>query len=247
LLNHADFFKVVAEKVRIYYADVAGVDESHVLLHNGESIPCEALLCGTGWVPSLHFFTPELSAELGLPNTLSNDSNDDQKLWNTLDATADAEVVASFPMLAKPPPHYHKPTTKTPYRLYEQIAPLQDESRSIVFIGHVLLGSYFRTVECQSMWATAYMDGKLKLPDLDERRKQVALFTAWCRRRYLSTGDRGNCLIFEPIGYADRLLAQLGLQSHRKWWWRDLVGTCWASDLRGVRDEYIAKYGREEL
>ena len=74
-------------------------------------------------------------------------------------------------MLANPPPHYYKHVTRTPYRLYKYIAPLSDinSARSIIFIGQIYVGNYFRAVEAQSLWAIAYLDKKLVLPEVEER------------------------------------------------------------------------------
>ena len=201
-------------------------------------------------MPSLQFLSRDLCIELGLPYSLVDHPSDERKLWSQLETAADGKVLASYPQLANPPPHYHKPVALTPYRLYKHIAPVNDldntpDGRSIVFIGHICVGNYFRAVECQAMWATAFLDGKLALPSVEERREEVALFTAWCRRRYLNNGERGNWMTFELVGYTDRLLEQLGLSSHRKGWFRDLFEPCVARDLVGLKEEYVGKYGRD--
>lgn len=94
------------------------------------------------------------------------------------------------------------------------------------------------------MWATAYLDGKLELPGLEEREKEVALFMAWCRRRYLSNGEKGNHMVFEMIGYTYKLLDELGLRSYRRGWFLDWFGPGTMVDLRGIGEEYVMKYGR---
>jgi len=109
----------------------------------------------------------------------------------------------------------------------------------------MLVANYFRTSEVQAVWATAYLDGKLKLPGLEEREREVALFVAWCRRRYLSNGEKGNHMTFEMMGYTDKLLAELGLRSHHRGWFWDYFGPGTMSDLRGVGEEYVRKYGRD--
>ncbi|MCJ1391349.1 monooxygenase [Xylographa bjoerkii] len=248
LLNHADFFDTIEQNVRIYCADVQSLDKGLIRLQSGEEIPAQALLCGTGWVPSLQFFTPEQCVELGLPHSRKDDPPDEEALWAQLEAAADKKVLASFPSLANPPPHYHKPVTQTPYRLYKHIAPLHDAAspdgdRSTAFVGHICVGNYFHGVECQAMWATAYLDGSLALPRLRARQEDVALFTTWCRRRYLNNGEKGNWMTFELVGYTDRLLEQLGLKSHRTGWFWDLFDPCMARDLVGVKDEYVRQYG----
>ncbi|RDL38616.1 uncharacterized protein BP5553_02956 [Venustampulla echinocandica] len=162
-----------------------------------------------------------------------------------------SKVLATFPQLANPPPHYHKPVKETPYRLYRYIALVSKlitsaEDRLIVFIGQIGVGNYFPIVECQSMWATAYLDRKLETPSWDVQEKNVTLFTAWCRRRYLSGGERGNNMTFELIGYMDGLLEDLGLSSHRKGWIKDLLAPSMTSDFAGLKEEFIQKYGYNE-
>jgi hypothetical protein len=57
-----------------------------------------------------------------------------------------------------------------------------------VFIGHIGVGNYFPAVECQASWATEYLDGKLAVPAWQAQEREIALSTAWNRRRYLSRG-----------------------------------------------------------
>lgn len=115
-----------------------------------------------------------------------------------------------------------------------------------MFIGQVIVGNYFPAVECQAMWATTYMDNKLTISSKDEQQKAVAKFTTWCRRCYLSGGERGNNMTFELIGYTDSLLKDLGLSSHHKGFIKDLVVPVVATDFAGLKAEYIKKYGRDE-
>ena len=201
-------------------------------------------------MPSLKFFSPEQLVEFGLPHPHADEDPAERATWAELQSISDQQVVTRFPQLANPPPHHQRPITQAPYRLYNLIAPLSDidSDRSIAFIGHILVGNYFRGVEAQAMWATAYFDGKLVLPDAQQRKKDVALLTAWCRRRYLTNGEKGIWIVFELVGYADRLLEQLGLKSHKK---RGFIKTwfepCKQSDFKGLKDEYIAKYEKPSV
>lgn len=186
-------------------------------------------------------FSANLLAELGLPHLLTISLTEEQQKWARLQEEADQKVLTHFPQLGNPSDHYQAPIQSTPYRLYKCIAPLNCDS--IAFVGHVLVGSYFRAAECQAIWATAYLDKQLAMPSLEERQAEVALFTAWCRWRYLSRGERGNWMVFELISYTDDLLEGVGLSSHRKGWFSDLFVPCVASDLKGLKDEYVRKYG----
>ncbi|EED24571.1 dimethylaniline monooxygenase, putative [Talaromyces stipitatus ATCC 10500] len=247
LLNHRDFFDTIAENVRIYVGDIDCLDKNSLRLKSGDQIPTDALLCGTGWQPSLQFFSKDQCRQLGLPHLVDDESPDEKSHWAALEADADAKVLATFPQLADPPAVFLKPATKTPYRLYRHLVPLCEscnasKDRSIVFIGQVGVGNYFPLVECQSIWATAYLDGKLDLPSTEEQEKDVALFTTWCRRRYLSNGLRGNAMTFELIGYTDTLLKDLGLRSNRKGWFKDIFFPIWAKDFGGLKAEFMEKY-----
>ena len=250
-MNHSDFFDTIANNVSIYCGDIQDITEDCVRLSTKEEVVSDVILCGTGWIPSLQFLSDEQRRRFGLPHHLLEETEEDKRHWEELEAIADVEVVATFPQLANPPAHYEKISTSTPYRLYRHIVPLMkpedpNSDRSIVFVGHVGVGNYFPVVECQAMWATAYLDGKLNLPSIEAQEEDVALFTTWCRRRYLSSGHEGNNMTFELIGYTDMLLADMGLSSHRKGWFKDLFAPCWASDFKGLKAEFIEKYGYSE-
>ena len=144
-------------------------------------------------------------------------------------------------MLANPPEHLHKPILTTPYRLYNSIGPLNDDS--IAFIGYAIIGNYFKGVECQAVWATAFLDKQLKLPPLEDRQTEIARMIAFNKRIYLSSGQRGNFLAFESNCYTDKLLREVGLSSHLKGWFTNFFVPGTAKDMAGLKDEYLAKYG----
>ena len=184
----------MALNVRIYLSDVAHLEKGVIKLQSGEEILADAILCGTGWLSSLQFFSRDLTRKLGLPHDRDHEVPEDRNLWEHLETEADREVCTKFHQLANPPPHYHPRTDTTPCRLYRQIVPLSESSqkssdRSIALVGYVDVGNYFPTAMCQAMWATAYMDCKLTLPSIAQQRETVALFRAWSRRRYLSRGE----------------------------------------------------------
>jgi dimethylaniline monooxygenase (N-oxide forming) len=249
LLHHPDFFDNIAEKARIYVGDIDRLEKDKLILQTGEEIPSDVILCGTGWHLSLQFFSNELRQELGLPHPI-NETTKEEAHWTELEAAADIKVTSRFPMLANPPPHYHKPVTETPYRLYRGIVPISESSspidHSIVFIGQIGVGNYFMTGECQAMWATAYLDGKLNLPTREEQENTVAMFTSWCKRRYLSHGDEAITITLESGHYNDLLLEDLGLKSHRKGWFKDFWAVQWASDYKGLRWEFMKRFGYED-
>ena len=55
LLNQKDFFDTIAKHVRIHTGDIDKLEKGMLRLKNGENVPTDAILCGTGWMPSLQF------------------------------------------------------------------------------------------------------------------------------------------------------------------------------------------------
>lgn len=143
LLHKEDFWDVLASSVHIYLDDVLEVDNRLIRLAKGPEIATDVLLCGTGWnKTSFDFFEPEEAVRLGLPHPLKYEQAGESIKWAQLEAKADEEIVAKFPILAEPPEHLHKDPRTTPYRLYKSIAPLHDNS--IAFIGFAIVANYFR-------------------------------------------------------------------------------------------------------
>ena len=239
LLQHRDFWDTVANNVDAYREDISHLEAHSICLENGTKIGCDAMLCGTGWKQSYPFFSETQLCELGLPHSLSCHCLDDTVEWHMLQEAADKEVIDEYPKLAHPPDFYQKPMTKTPYRLYKCIAPLDDDS--IVFLGQIRIANNFRVAECQALWAMALLDGTLDLPSYEDMQGEIAYVNAWCRRRYPANGGLGNYMHYDVIAYTDALLAELGLSSHRKTWLKDFFSPCLANDLRGLIEEYKAK------
>ena len=242
LLNRADFWETVAPNVHIYLDDIVEVEKKLIRLKKGDEIPSDVLLCGTGWdTASFDFFETEHLVQLGLPHLHKYEPSEESKRWARLEQHADPEILEQFPMLANPPEHFHRPSSTTPYRLYNGIAPLTDES--IVFIGYALVTNYFQGVECQAIWATAFLDKNITLPSLEDKQAEIAKTIAYNKRRYLSSGERGIYLAFESNFYLDKLLREVGLSSHLRGWFKNYFAPRTAQDLAGLKDEYLAKYG----
>ena len=244
LIQHPDFWQTIAENTQVYRNDIQRLEEHLVRLDNGTEIQTDVLLCGTGWKsdgPS--FFHHDQIVRLGLPHPIDQPSPEDS-MWKTLETEADHKVLAQFPRLAKPPDYYKKPVVTTPYRLYNCMAPLHDDS--IVFLGHIHSPNAFRAAECQAIWATAYLDRQITLPSVQEMQAEIALINAWNRRRYLNNGHEGNFLHYDLIGYTDKLLRELGLSCRKKGWFEDFFAPCTSSDFVTPRKEYLAR-GKDKI
>ena len=240
LKQHDDFWDEIAQKVNVYRNDIGSLQPHSVILDNGVELPADVILCGTGWRPDYRFFSNEQAHSLGLPYGPDQNSLGDDKLWNTLIESAERKILEKFLILQNPPPHNEPHVSTTTLRLYNGIAPLEDDSA--VFLGRALLSNSFRTAEAQAIWATAFFDGNLKMPSLDQAQLEVAYMNAFSKKRYPSNGAVGDNYFFELVWYTDKLLADVGLKSHRKGWWADWVEPCLTTDFRHMKDEYLRRF-----
>lgn len=197
------------------------------------------MLCGTGFKPALNIFKPEQLVRLDLPHKQSDEPKESTAKWEKLMQEADQKVKKKFVILANPPPHSHKYIETTPYRLYNCMAPLNDDS--ILFMNHITAGNKIFAAEAQAIWAVAYFDKNIVLPSLQEREKSVADWVAWCRRRYLSNGELGTFAGLDSLPYVDKLLGEMGLDAHRKGWWRDVFEPFRPKDLGPAWKQYLER------
>jgi dimethylaniline monooxygenase (N-oxide forming) len=240
MIQRPDFWDTVAQNVHVHRNDIERLDNHTVVLKDGPTLPMDVIVCATGFINEYPFFTPEQRVTLGLTHPKANSA--DEASWTALESEADKQILTKFPKLALAP--QPKPTdpprSKTPNRLYNCIAPLDDHS--VAFVGNIYAPNGFRTAEVQGIWTTALFDGTIDLPSEDEMRKDVAYVNAFMRRRYPVQGMGGNYLQYDMMGYIDRLLGQVGLTSHIKGWWTNLTFPMIAKDLNGTTKEYIDKY-----
>jgi dimethylaniline monooxygenase (N-oxide forming) len=237
-LHHADFYSIVAEKVQVHRAKVKTLLQNELYLDDDENthFPCDAILCGTGWQRGLDMFSDDSKKQLGIPYPKLQKTEGDER-WDELVASADAAITARFPILRNPPPHPYVEPKDTPFRLYRGMAPLHDNS--ILFMNHLVLVNKLFAAEGQAMWAVAWFDKKITA-SLDTRERRVAMWTAWCERRYLSPGALADKAAFDMVPYIDTLLEEMGLSKHRrKGWLSDFFGAVMPADLGRAWTEYL--------
>ena len=234
-----DFWPIISERVKVYRGEILKVEEKTIHLTDGKVLQADAIFCGTGWKPSHHFFSEAQRAQFGLPIRLDHQSAEQASLWTKLEVEANRRVIKDFPTLAHSPLTANKKAvTTTPYRLYNGMASPHDPS--IVFVGHIQIANSFRAAECQALWAVAYLDQRLDLPSHEAMLSDIAYINAWSRRHYPTNGQVGNFYEYELVGYTDKLLREVGVKSHlQKGLLEFRFGPCRASDLKGIREEYV--------
>ena len=245
MIQHDDFWDTVSQNVNVYRSDPVGTTEKSIILRDGRQITTDVLLCGTGWLSHYPFLSIQQAQQLGLPHDEMDETAEEVQLWRGLEDVAAAKILSDFPILANPPPS-SKPVSNgglTPARLYQGISSLNDQS--IVFLGRAKVSNHFRTADAQAVWATAYWDGHILLPSLEQMQCEVAYLNTFSRLRYPTRGLDGLNFHADLIWYTDRLLTDAGLSSHRKGWWEDWDEPCFADDLKDCKDEYLAKYGEK--
>lgn len=234
-----DFFDTLAEHVKIIREDIYEMDADTVVLADGSRVTVDAIIYGTGWRQTPGHYDTQTAAALGLPVPLGPAASVDHEKWEALEAAADKTILARLPILAYPPAYLKKDPPTTPYRLYRSIVPIHDSS--IVFLGRMSIINGWRVAEVQSLWAVAALDGRIhERQATAAMEKDVAETVVWCRRRYLNKGLLANWFLWDCIAYTDQLLEELGLKSHLGK--EGMLSPCRAKSLRGLLDEYRAKY-----
>ncbi|ORX95005.1 hypothetical protein BCR34DRAFT_204898 [Clohesyomyces aquaticus] len=245
LRHHDDLYDTFAEKVKIYRQDISELTTDSVILADGTSIDTDAIVYATGWLESPSYLSPSLAHTLGLPAPKSSFSDPTlakaEQRWSTLVSAADTTILARYPILSSPPPHFSRPHPESPFRLYKALLPITDHS--IVFLGRIMLANHTYSAEVQALYAVAALDGTITLPDEETMRKEVATTLAWQKRRYPSRGEAGNWFFYDVVPYTDMMIGELGLKSNRVGGWRDWVAPTLPENLKGLVGEYKGRVG----
>lgn len=235
------FFNTIASKVEVYRTDIDKISPSGVVLQNGILIEASAIIFATGWKPSTPFLDPQTAYKLGLATDSWAEQRDelDEKKWASLEAKADRNVLQRFPLLSNAPPHYSKPLSTTPFRLYRSMFPTSITEQTIAFLSKTDLANHTYNSEIQALYATAVFDRSLRLPEKGRMETEVALVNAWIKRRYSTKGRLGCFLFPDMLPYSDKLLEDLGMGKVTEN--RCLFGSVTAGDLEGILEEYMRR------
>ena len=131
----------------------------------------------------------------------------------------------------------------TPYRLHRCVSPLNRDP-TIAFVGVAIHTNMFESSEVLAVWATAYLDGSVKLPDEETMKKNIAYTNAYMRLRIPTYGRMANFYLYDKFPHYEQMLDQdLGLKSwHHQGWWAYYMHPTLPADFKGIIDEYLQKY-----
>ena len=207
-------------------------------------------MLGTGFEEKFPFFSDLDCIALGLPHKRSTEDPSESAEWERLESEAEKEILKLYPVLKNVPdvPEHlgDLDNNMTPYRLYHGAGPLNQDP-TIAFVGFPIHSNMFESSEITALWGVAYLDGSVKLPTIEETKKDVAYTTAYMRLRIPTYGRLGNFYLYDKFAHLEQLLDQdLNLKSwHQSSWWAKWVAPHLPANLKGLKDEYIEKYGHQ--
>ncbi|ETS74703.1 hypothetical protein PFICI_13187 [Pestalotiopsis fici W106-1] len=259
IINYdTDFFELLRnDMVKVHIDDIVGLSNHAVHLSSGTTLESDALCCVTGWkhLPPMKFLPKGIEKDLGIPHAPSLPD----ELYDLV-PKADEEILSRFPRLRDRPVQNKRyvslldnkgmstsdeinPSTElTPYMLYRFMIPANQgllRHRDIAFAGMVMNFSTTIQAHIQALWITAYFRDEVALfPDwtdaeaMDKMRYEAVLYSRFGRWRY--SGGRSSQVpdfVFDALPHLDMLVADLGLQVHRK---------------KGMMAEALEPYGPED-
>lgn len=156
-------------------------------------------------------FDEKTKAELGLPLSSPDEPASNNGIdWKEYDSMAEKLVDQQLPFLADPPKlkYTHRIGTHRYWRLYRRAIPIelaQKGDRSIAILGQIHTVQTPLVSEVQSFWSILYLLGELDLPSVDEMAREISLWNAWTRKRYLTQGHKFPYSLYEFLPVSHRL------------------------------------------
>lgn len=243
ILNYdGSLFDLIKQgKIRVHIDDIDRLEPGRAILTSGAEIDTEAIVCSTGWKKESSIKFSGLGPYgLGLAY-----SDDEQK---QLSREADAKVLALYPRLKVQPEMKSPLKAANPLRFYRFIVPSTFvESRDLAFSGMLSTVSTSTCAAIQAHWIAAFLYGKLQyMPrSSQEITNEIMLHTQWGRWRYaIGYGADLPDIVFEGIPYANMLMKDLGLETHRKpSFFQEITSPYLPADFRGTMDEWKEAQG----
>jgi dimethylaniline monooxygenase (N-oxide forming) len=195
--------------------EISETKDKTVLLKSGTTLSADYMVMCTGWGDHFGMFDVEQKAEIGLPSSLGGPSlgggdSKDEIDWDSSDTMADAEVNKRLPFLANPPKLIYDKrlhaTQQNKFRLFRRVVPVsfaEKGDRSLAIMGQIHTVQTPLVSEVQSLWAVLFLEGQVDLPDASTMAKEVSLWNAWTRKRYLNQGQKFPYSLYDflPVSY----------------------------------------------
>lgn len=240
ILNYdTPLFDLVKQgKIRVHVDNIDRLEPGKVVLSSGEVLEADGLVCSTGWKKESSIKFSDLDdIGLGLPQALV------QSERLKLNAKADDDVLKMFPRLKDQPQLRFEPKEADPLRYYRFMVPsTMVKSRNLAFAGMVSSVSTAICATVQAAWIAAFLDGKLdRIAETPEEvTQEIMLHTQWGKWRYpCGYGASLPDFVFEGLPYADMLLNDMGLKTHRKkTFMKELVEPYAPPDFAEILDEW---------
>jgi hypothetical protein len=281
ILNYdTNFFDVVKQdNVKVHVADITQLSRRKVHLSSGETFNTDAFLLCTGWkhTSSIEYIPASLEERLGLPHANSSTNKEQQ----SLESRADSEILFTYPRLKKRPVEKNKfkplSNADSPaateeqmsgMNLYRFMVPADEElleAHDIAFVGNLMTITTPTVAEIQSLWITAYFDGKVTPlapqtsssrstppsqtvdpaaesdPQIASVQYSATLHNRFGKWRYPGGwGGKIPDFVFDALPYMDMLLTDLGVKSRRKsGFLKEISEPYGPEDYVGIVDEWM--------
>ena len=192
-----DFWQMLhSDRLSIIRDQVFETTDKTVHLKSGNTLSADYMVMCTGWRDHFGMFSHEDKSKIGIPHLPSADGPGVID-WDKYDDMADREVNEKLPFLANPPklvfPTNLSAREQSKWRLYRRVVPLGrdgQQNRSLAILGQIHTVQTPLVSEVQSLWAILYLEGEIDLPDTDAMAREVSLWNAWTRKRYLGQGQK---------------------------------------------------------
>jgi hypothetical protein len=192
--------------LKVIRDNIDAVKGNDICLRSGQILQADTVVLCTGWGDHFGMFDNETKAHVGLP--IYGDAKTepphhplaDEIDWEAYDLEADKAVNEKLPFPKLKFTARIDAGKQSRWRLYNRAIPVnlaREGDRSLAILGQIHTVQTPLVSEVQSFWAILYLLGYIDMPDVDTMAREVALWNAWTRKRYLSQGQKFPYSLYE--------------------------------------------------
>ncbi|KAK6356199.1 hypothetical protein TWF718_000570 [Orbilia javanica] len=242
--------RICSGQIEVIRDTITSLDGTKIMLDSGTSLTADAVVFATGFKTTMPFFAEDVAMRIGLPSTKYTEEY--LTKWTHLETEANKKIYKANPILQtapKPPPYFLSNHEAGKLRLYHYILPTDPEflDGSLVILGSFSAASTLQSAMIVSLWAAAYMVGKIELPSQEEIVETAAYEI---RTHQIKTPGMVNDLpwiSFDFLAYSTMMLKELGLNPWRKGrWYDELVSPYTCQDYGDLAREWVEEHGTVE-